>query len=97
MAKTMLKPLNFIMIGWYPWIKKTVNYCGCKEGKRGLKFFQRITQNAALFVDLSYNIYCAVSGFDYYNIKEVIEKVTLIKREGNEDWFCSDNSDCTPV
>ena len=85
------------MIGWYPWIKNSVNCCGCIEGKRGLKDFHRIAQNAALYVDLLQNIYYAVSGFDDYNIKEVIEKVTLIKREGNEDWFCSDNSDCTPV
>ena len=28
-----LNSLNFIIIDWYPWIKKRVNYFSCMEGK----------------------------------------------------------------
>ena len=47
----------FIVIGWDPWNKKRV-YLSCIEGKGGLKDIYCIAQNAALFVDLLWNIFC---------------------------------------
>ena len=50
-----LKSLPFIVVGWDPWIKKTVNYLSCIDVKVGLKDIDCIAQNTALFVDTDYN------------------------------------------
>ena len=42
----------FIVVGWDPWIKKSVNYLTCIEGNGGLGELHCIVQNAALFVAL---------------------------------------------
>ena len=47
------------LAAWHPWIKKRVNYLSSIEGKGDLKDTQRNTQNAALIVDLLWNIYKA--------------------------------------
>ena len=68
----MAKIPIFFAIGWDLWSKKKVNYLSCIEGKRGGKDIHWSAQNAALFVDLTYNIfyqkhalfkYIACSGF----------------------------------
>ena len=48
-----LKSKLFIVIGWYPSIKKMVNYLSSIEGKGGLKDIHSSALNAALFVDQS--------------------------------------------
>ena len=45
-----LKSQPFIMIGWDPWFKKSVDYLNCIEV--GLNDIHCSTQNTALFVDL---------------------------------------------
>ena len=41
-----------------PWIKNRVNYWCCIEGKGRLKDIHCSAQNAAVFVDLLWNIFC---------------------------------------
>ena len=45
---------RFIVIGWDSWIKKSVNYLSCIEGKGVLKDINCIAQNAALFYIIKY-------------------------------------------
>ena len=44
------------MIVWDPWSNKRVNYLSCIEGKGGVKDNHWSAQNAALFIDLLWNI-----------------------------------------